>query len=267
MCLDLGVHAQGFEQRHGEQAGGMRAEAVGKEAQPQRSIAAHACRRQRADAGQRGGTQARAGELFLRAAVFAEESEWLYTRTALRNRIADLPRERAQAVPVAQPAAPVEALRGDMRIVRQQLVRQRAGLRRRLGLAGVLECVTQPQRHARVLRRQRAPAAAGRSPAGSAPASIAAGPTWPKVSGCSPRKPCARCSACAAASSAPAPISASASISQAMKSPGCRRTASRSCWRSCSGEGAVLTYWPGARARPPGVRVAGGRSGRPGRLR
>ena len=152
MHLQPGVGAQLLEQRHRQQPGGMGAEPVGQEADPQRPLRTRRRRRQpRGRGGDHLRTLAGAGQLLGGAGVLAEEGERLHRRIALRHRAADLLRQRLQPAPVAQSPLPVQALRGHIGFVREQRMRTAVGIGGGLGLAGILQRMAQPQRDAGVL--------------------------------------------------------------------------------------------------------------------
>jgi len=154
MQLQRGLCAQLFEQRYGQQAGRMRTEAIGKEADPQPAVRTHRGRRQPGNAfGQRRRALTGAGQLLGGAAVFAEEGERLDHGLALGDGLADPRRQPLQIAPVAQAALPVEQLRGDIGLARQQAMRVAIGIGRRFGLTGVFQGVTKPQGDAGMLRR------------------------------------------------------------------------------------------------------------------
>jgi len=109
-----------FQQRHDQQPGGMRAEAVGQKAHAQAALAAHGGGGQRPHAGADDrGALPRTGQLFGGTAVFAQERKRLHCGLALRDGLAHLCRQALDVAPVAQPTLPVEQLRGDVGFARQ----------------------------------------------------------------------------------------------------------------------------------------------------
>ncbi|MNV48119.1 hypothetical protein D3C71_1400100 [compost metagenome] len=161
--------AQLFQQGHRQQAGRVRAEAVGQPAHAQRALGAHGGGRQGLHAG--GNTcraLSRTGQLLARAAVFAEEGERLHGRLAAGDGLAHLCGQPIDVAPVAQPALPVEQLRGDIGFAGQQGVCVAIRIGGRFGLAGVFQRVAQPQRDARMLRGQLAGLAQQRGGVGMA---------------------------------------------------------------------------------------------------
>ncbi len=155
MQLQCGVATQLLEQRHGQQSGRMCAEPIGEEADAQRAVRAHRCRRQwphRGSHGQRTGV--RAGQLFGSAGVLAEEGERLDHALAAGNGGAHLCRQRVQVLPIAQAALPGQALGGDVRLGRHQPMRASIGRRRAFGIIGIFQCMAQPQCNAGMLRCQ-----------------------------------------------------------------------------------------------------------------
>ncbi len=153
--LQRRVMTQVFEQGHGQQPGGMGAEAIGKEADAQRAARAYRHCRQGPD---RGGDQCGArtctGQLLARAGVFAEEGEGFHRTVAGGERGAYLRSQRVHVLPVAQAALPRQALRGDVGFIRHQRMRAAIGCCCAFGIVGVFQRMAQPQRDARVLRGQ-----------------------------------------------------------------------------------------------------------------
>ena len=132
----------------------MRTETVGQEAEAKRAVAGFLRRRgQRRDAPcDHLRACAGAGELFVGARVLAEEGERLHHAPAIAHGGADLGRKPFEVAPVAQLAAPVQQVRGEERLVRQQAIRMLVGLRGGFGFTGVFQRVAQPERDAGMLR-------------------------------------------------------------------------------------------------------------------
>jgi hypothetical protein len=176
--LQRRVMTQVFEQGHGQQPGGMGAEAIGKEADAQRAARAYRhCRQGPTEAAIR---RARActGQLLARAGVFAEEGEGFHRTVAGGERGAYLRSQRVHVLPVAQAALPRQALRGDVGFIRHQRMRAAIGRCCAFGIVGVFQRMAQPQRDARVLRAN----------AEAWPSSLAASACAPAIHATRPRR-------------------------------------------------------------------------------
>ncbi len=133
----------------------MGTEAIGKEADAQRAARAHLHRWQGPHrAGDDSGARPCTGQLLGGAGVFAEKGEGFHRTLPGSERGAYLRGQRVHVLPVTQAALPGQALGRDVGLVGHQRMRAAIGGCRALGIIGIFQCMAQPQRDARVLRRQ-----------------------------------------------------------------------------------------------------------------